>query len=136
MEVLSWLIRSVPLASAAALAQMLAPSALSLPLNNQNSNAKNTGLARPVFFLSQKGKETWLIIFIPTPASPVAPAQITALWASSATPAPTTRSIPVSALIAAAAPQPAPRMPSNSNKKVHTPNLRCKMTCGADSFLL
>ena len=30
MEVLSWLIRSVPLASAAALAQMLAPSALSL----------------------------------------------------------------------------------------------------------
>ena len=80
MEVLSWLIRSVPLALAAALAQMLAPlalslrailssssmpvlawtavpaqipapTALSLPLNNQNSNIKNTGLARPVFFL-------------------------------------------------------------------------------------
>ena len=30
MEVLSWLIRSVPLASAAALAQMLAPLAASL----------------------------------------------------------------------------------------------------------
>ena len=78
MEVLSWLIRSVPLALAAALAQMLAPSVLSLraipssslmlvlawtavpaqipaptalstPLTNQNSNIKNTGLLSGVF---------------------------------------------------------------------------------------
>jgi hypothetical protein len=82
MEVLSWLIRSVPLASAAALAQMLAPSALSLrvipsssstlvlawtavpaqipaptalslPLNNQNST-KNTGLLSGVFLTHRK----------------------------------------------------------------------------------
>ena len=83
MEVLSWLIRSVPLASAAVLAQMLAPSALSLrvipssssmpvlawtavpaqipaptalslPLNNQNSNTKNTGLLSGVFLTHRK----------------------------------------------------------------------------------
>jgi hypothetical protein len=82
MEVLSWLIRSVPLASAAALAQMLAPSALSLrvipssssmpvlawtavpaqipaptalslPLNNQN-RTKNTGLLSGVFLTHRK----------------------------------------------------------------------------------
>ena len=83
MEVLSWLIRSVPLALAAALAQMLAPlalslrailsssstpvlawtavpaqipapTALSLPLNNQNSNIKNTGHFVRCFFLQKE----------------------------------------------------------------------------------
>ena len=86
MEVLSWLIRSVPLASAAALAQMLAPSALSLrvipssssmpvlawtavpaqipaptalslPLNNQNSNIKTPDVC-PVFFFTDERRTT------------------------------------------------------------------------------
>ena len=33
--------------------------ALSLPLNNQNSNIKNTGLARPVFFYFHSASQSF-----------------------------------------------------------------------------